>query len=547
MAAALKMWNTVFQPDLMDFFLFSTIQAVMFTTCSLTLRLTPPLLVMMSSNGWRNSAWNWKFASSSFSKNFAVNCRKESRPYMPTSLFLWQTTSTKCMASTRHIFCHSSRARCMLKLATSTSFCNEKMRGWSVKASSSFETLANCVTKCTMAPCFRDGVLPNTCSICALLICETIDSEFNCSTFRSSAPRATRAETPKPCARRLTTSLPRVPIVLVLRGACAGEWCAAGSSSWPKNAKSCLVRLPISSILWRCEMHISTYSHDGPRLLPSDKPMVNNALMQSMFFCFISFTVANNVNFAKDWTKASRSVSMSKRAATRMQCLKPSMHNSTVLAVSSDISSSTANVARYEHQATSNSGRTWSAHCAVTYVWLLDSFFLRISVARCVMLSVSRTNNSCFWWAFCAACVSNRDLASSSSFSEIGLVSTLSYSRSRESRGKSWLSLMPRLLLTNWSLVILFLTPGLCRSVCNMISANDRTKAQSAFANVSGLSWQYFSANFSIMRSIFCASPGSLKIDKKRRRESSSSSLLKSWLSTSAHKMALLNGLSSPR
>ena len=72
--------------------------------------------------------------------------------------------------------------------------------------------------------------------------------------------------------------------------------------------------------------------------------------------------------------------------------------------------------------------------------------------------------------------------------------------------------------------------PGLWRSVCSMIKENDSTlqhaqppdrskvlrvllcqragkgtKAQSAFANRSGLSLQYFSANFSIIRSIFWA------------------------------------------
>mmetsp|Transcript_86463 Transcript_86463/g.222710 ORF Transcript_86463/g.222710 Transcript_86463/m.222710 type:complete len:321 (-) Transcript_86463:611-1573(-) len=106
---------------------------------------------------------------------------------------------------------------------------------------------------------------------------------------------------------------------------------------------------------------------------------------------------------------------------------------------------------------------------------------------------------------------------------------------------------MPRLFRTNSSFVILFLTPGLCKSVCNMISENESTKAQSAFANLSALSEQNFSANFSIMRSIFCASPGSRKHARKVRRAQSSSMPLKCMLSMMAFKTLMLSGLFSPR
>mmetsp|Transcript_109808 Transcript_109808/g.310351 ORF Transcript_109808/g.310351 Transcript_109808/m.310351 type:complete len:258 (-) Transcript_109808:716-1489(-) len=79
---------------------------------------------------------------------------------------------------------------------------------------------------------------------------------------------------------------------------------------------------------------------------------------------------------------------------------------------------------------------------------------------------------------------------------------------------------MPLALLTNCAFVILFLTPGLCRSVCSMISAKERMKAQSACTNFPGLSFQNFSANFSIIRSIFWASPGSRKEARSMRRAS---------------------------
>mmetsp|Transcript_65237 Transcript_65237/g.170881 ORF Transcript_65237/g.170881 Transcript_65237/m.170881 type:complete len:321 (+) Transcript_65237:1005-1967(+) len=106
---------------------------------------------------------------------------------------------------------------------------------------------------------------------------------------------------------------------------------------------------------------------------------------------------------------------------------------------------------------------------------------------------------------------------------------------------------MPRFVLTNWSLDILLLTLGLCWSVWSMMSENASTKAVSELENLPGLSRQYFCANSSIMRSIFCASPGSLKILRNCRSASSSSITPNSRLSMRAFKTLVLSGLFSPR
>mmetsp|Transcript_7744 Transcript_7744/g.21735 ORF Transcript_7744/g.21735 Transcript_7744/m.21735 type:complete len:218 (-) Transcript_7744:1713-2366(-) len=217
------------------------------------------------------------------------------------------------------------------------------MRGWSASASSSFETRASCCTKCTIAVSPRLVDRLKSSSICAESICDTIDSELTSSTWRSSDPSDTRADTPKPWARRLRTWFPDV-LTLEERGTAVVGGCATSSSPW-KNWKSCLALFPISCSLSSCEMQWRTYCQEGPRLFPSERPIARRALMHSMFFCFISLTVVRYVNLARDDTNASRSVSMSKRAAILMQCLKPSMQSSTLLEESC-ISSSTASVAR---------------------------------------------------------------------------------------------------------------------------------------------------------------------------------------------------------
>ena len=71
--------------------------------------------------------------------------------------------------------------------------------------------------------------------------------------------------------------------------------------------------------------------------------------------------------------------------------------------------------------------------------------------------------------------------------------------------------MMPRLLEMNWSSVMRFLIWLECASVLSMMIANARTYAASELANTLGFCAQYAVANDSMMRSIFCASPGSRK------------------------------------
>mmetsp|Transcript_9999 Transcript_9999/g.34492 ORF Transcript_9999/g.34492 Transcript_9999/m.34492 type:complete len:252 (-) Transcript_9999:301-1056(-) len=93
---------------------------------------------------------------------------------------------------------------------------------------------------------------------------------------------------------------------------------------------------------------------------------------------------------------------------------------------------------------------------------------------------------------------------------------------------------MPRLLRRKPSLVIFFssLTAGLCKSVWSMITENARTNATSADGKTALFNAQYRSAYFSIMRSIFWASPGRRKPLRKWRMATSNSKPVKSIAST---------------
>uniref|UniRef100_A0A2M4CAU8 Putative secreted protein n=1 Tax=Anopheles marajoara TaxID=58244 RepID=A0A2M4CAU8_9DIPT len=69
------------------------------------------------------------------------------------------------------------------------------------------------------------------------------------------------------------------------------------------------------------------------------------------------------------------------------------------------------------------------------------------------------------------------------------------------------------------SFVILCFTCGECRSVVSIITEKASTYTVSALAKsvLFGLQSQYREANFSISRSIFCASPGNRKPSRKWR------------------------------
>mmetsp|Transcript_8611 Transcript_8611/g.26413 ORF Transcript_8611/g.26413 Transcript_8611/m.26413 type:complete len:394 (+) Transcript_8611:4289-5470(+) len=125
-------------------------------------------------------------------------------------------------------------------------------------------------------------------------------------------------------------------------------------------------------------------------------------------------------------------------------------------------------------------------------------------------------------------------LAFLSSSSVMGADLMRSKIASRNSGSRSLSFAMPRLFFRKPSLVMRFssLMAGLCRSVCSMITENASTKATSADGKTVLLKAQYRSANFSIMRSIFCASPGNRKPARKWRIAMSNSMPVKSSWST---------------
>ena len=86
----------------------------------------------------------------------------------------------------------------------------------------------------------------------------------------------------------------------------------------------------------------------------------------------------------------------------------------------------------------------------------------------------------------------------------------------RKSAGRSAPLAMPRLLEMKPAFFIFFsgFMLGLCASVCSMMMEYARMKAVSVEGKTPGLFSQYRCANFSMMRSIFCASPGRRKPDR---------------------------------
>mmetsp|Transcript_17210 Transcript_17210/g.49113 ORF Transcript_17210/g.49113 Transcript_17210/m.49113 type:complete len:278 (+) Transcript_17210:2587-3420(+) len=122
------------------------------------------------------------------------------------------------------------------------------------------------------------------------------------------------------------------------------------------------------------------------------------------------------------------------------------------------------------------------------------------------------------------ACSSfSRNLSSSASVMGAALMRSKISSRNWASRS---LPLhIPLLLRRKPSFVIFFssLMAGLWRSVWSMMTENANTNATSADGNTSLFSAQYRAAKVSMMRSIFWASPGRRKPDRKWRMATSNS------------------------
>mmetsp|Transcript_72856 Transcript_72856/g.109912 ORF Transcript_72856/g.109912 Transcript_72856/m.109912 type:complete len:217 (-) Transcript_72856:2535-3185(-) len=131
------------------------------------------------------------------------------------------------------------------------------------------------------------------------------------------------------------------------------------------------------------------------------------------------------------------------------------------------------------------------------------------------------------------ACTFSR--AASSSFRENGFVLIRSKMPVKKSSGKSVpFSPIPLLFRMNESSVMRRsgLIDGLCKSVFSMMTENAKINAVSALGKISIFCLVKRWANFSMIRSIFCASPGSRKPDKNNRIASSNMRPVKSKAST---------------
>mmetsp|Transcript_31389 Transcript_31389/g.35123 ORF Transcript_31389/g.35123 Transcript_31389/m.35123 type:complete len:220 (+) Transcript_31389:163-822(+) len=158
----------------------------------------------------------------------------------------------------------------------------------------------------------------------------------------------------------------------------------------------------------------------------------------------------------------------------------------------------------------------------------LNLAFLRSST---VMPNSPAPSNPPFSPSACEVPSATFSRAASSSFKEKGFSLIPAKIPAKNSCGKSEpFSPIPRLLRTNESRVIRrsSLMEGLCKSVFNMMTEKAKIKAVSAEVKTSGFFRVYRSANFSIIRSIFCASPGKRKPDKNKRIASSKSISVKS-------------------
>mmetsp|Transcript_1720 Transcript_1720/g.4434 ORF Transcript_1720/g.4434 Transcript_1720/m.4434 type:complete len:220 (-) Transcript_1720:2007-2666(-) len=127
--------------------------------------------------------------------------------------------------------------------------------------------------------------------------------------------------------------------------------------------------------------------------------------------------------------------------------------------------------------------------------------------------------------------VSTFSRAASSSLSEKGFSLMRSKILVKKAGSRSVPSFpIPRLFRMNESVVIRrsSLIDGLCRSVLSMMTEKARMKAVSADGKTSGFWLVNRSANFSMIRSIFWASPGNRKPDKKSRMASAKNMPVKS-------------------
>mmetsp|Transcript_28772 Transcript_28772/g.66991 ORF Transcript_28772/g.66991 Transcript_28772/m.66991 type:complete len:249 (-) Transcript_28772:689-1435(-) len=248
-----------------------------------------------------------------------------------------------------------------------------------------------------------------------------------------------------------------------------------------------------------------------------------------MFFFFISLIDPKNVNLASEETNVSRASDILLWDAIRTAYTNPIKQTPT-LRSSSEHSRICERIPSSGPHVTSNMGRTTSdgateskyvefPRCArtifsglrrinVSVAFISSSFsFLNVSLFRCSAVAPNNVppSKKTVGSKTCCFCAS-RSRAASSSFRLNGFTLMRSKIPVRNSAGRSELSApMPRFMFLNASGVIFFsgLMLGLCKSVFSMITENAKMNAVSADGKISGFCVVNFSANFSIMRSIF--------------------------------------------
>mmetsp|Transcript_3881 Transcript_3881/g.12017 ORF Transcript_3881/g.12017 Transcript_3881/m.12017 type:complete len:205 (-) Transcript_3881:1795-2409(-) len=178
---------------------------------------------------------------------------------------------------------------------------------------------------------------------------------------------------------------------------------------------------------------------------------------------------------------------------------------------SADSSITEVHEARSAHQEASNIGRACSTLRLEWYTDLTRALALKSSCDSLTIMADSMWNSFDLEARVPEASKAPPRGIGSISLILISLVVMAWYSDSRKDCGRSPESLMPRFMLTNSCCVIFFLICDEWASVLSMIREYASTYAVSALAKTPSFCEQYLSANFSIMRSIFCASPGSQK------------------------------------
>mmetsp|Transcript_6902 Transcript_6902/g.15246 ORF Transcript_6902/g.15246 Transcript_6902/m.15246 type:complete len:349 (+) Transcript_6902:3150-4196(+) len=229
------------------------------------------------------------------------------------------------------------------------------------------------------------------------------------------------------------------------------------------------------------EMQRSTSTHLSCTWSPTASATLSRYLKASAFFCFMVAGLCRCVKLQMLLMKMSRRLVMPVSAVRQQLAAKPASV-SLMSRASTYSSNSTERAPSSGAQITSIMGLTASASVTVTAVELLAFSCRKSSV--CLMASSLGSLDTCClvapmrermvlkmlraWLApSLPACA---PAPSRSSFILISLLMMRSYSAPMNSSGRSCPSLMPRLFFRKPSLLIFFLTWGLCASVLSMMT-----------------------------------------------------------------------------